>query len=169
MKFVQGGMSALLGIGLALATVGCGGDKKGDEYKQFTPHDVKTAPADDHGHGSGGPHGGDIVELGDEEFHAEVVVTHGDKDEIAVHVLGGDAKTAKPIEATEIVLSFKHGDKVEEFKLAATKQDGDADGKASLFKIASEEAMEELHEHGEGTLTIKVGDKTLTGKVKHAH
>ncbi len=168
MKFGQCGMSALLGAGLLLAVAGCGGDKKGDEYKEFTPKDVK-APADDHGHGSGGPHGGDIVELGDEEFHAEVVVTHGDKDEITVHVLGGDAKTAKPIEATEIVLSFKHGEKVEEFKLAATKQEGDEEGKASLFKIESEEAMEELHEHGEGTLTIKIGDKTLTGKVKHAH
>lgn len=168
MKLVRSGMSVLAGVGLLLTVAGCGGAKQGDEYKQFTPHDVKTAPSD-HGHGEAGPHGGDIVELGDEGFHAEVVVTHGDKDEIAVHVLGGDAKTAKPIAATEIVLSFKHGDKVEEFKLAATKQEGDAEGQASLFKLESEEAMEELHEHGEGTLTIKVGDKTLTGTVKHAH
>lgn len=167
MKLFHGWMVSAVVAGLMFAVVGCGGDKK-SEYKEFSSHDVKTAPADDHGHGQGGPHGGAIVELGDEGFHAEVVLDES-KELIAVHVLGGDAKTAKPIEATEIVMSFKHGTEIKEFKLAATKQDGDEEGKASLFKVESEDAMEELHEHGEGTLTITLGEKKLTGVVKHSH
>lgn len=159
------GMSLVLLGGLTFVA-GCG-DKPAGNFKEFNAHDVKPAPAD-HGHGDKGPHGGDVVELEGDELHAEVVLNE-DEDEIAVHILGGDAKTAKAIEAKEIELSFVHGDMVEKFPLVATKQDGDAEGQASLFKVKNEDAMEELHHHGKGTLTIVLGEKKITGTVKHSH
>lgn len=153
----------------ALILTGCT-----DGSSDFTEvsHDEPEVGHDDHsghGHGAHGPNGGDIVEVGNEEFHAEVVVDE-DEHRINVFILGSDAKTAKPIAASEISISFKHGDEVEEFKLAASALDGEAEGQASKFTIADEELFEELHEHSEGaTLKFTSGGEELSGTVTHSH
>lgn len=153
----------------ALVLTGCT-----DGSSEFTEvsHDESEVGHDDHsghGHGAHGPNGGDIVEVGSEEFHAEVVVDEAEH-RINVFILGSDAKTAKPIAASDISISFKHGDEVEEFKLAASALDGEAEGQASKFTITDEELFEELHEHPEGaTLNFSDGDQALTGTVKHSH
>ncbi len=155
-------LTALLGL------IGCGNNQK-EPLKTFDRKDAQKAPVDPHGSHEHGPHEGHVIELGNEEYHAEVVDDH-DKDELGIYILGGDAKTAKPVELTELVLTFKHGDKTEEFKLPAVKQEGDPEGKASFFKIKSQELFEELHHHSEGaTLTFKVGETELKGTVKHEH
>jgi hypothetical protein len=153
----------------ALVLAGCT-----DSNSEFTEvsHDEPEIGHDDHsghGHGDHGPNGGEIVEVGNEEFHAEVVVDE-DTHRIDVFVLGSDAKTAKPIDATEISLSFKHGDEVEEFKLTAAALDGEAEGQSSKFTLTSEELFEELHEHSEGaTLSFAAGEESLSGTVTHSH
>ena len=153
----------------ALVLTGCT-----DSSSEFTEvsHDESEVRHDDHsghGHGAHGPNGGEIVEVGNEEFHAEVVVDE-DTHRIDVFVLGSDAKTAKPIDATEISVSFKHGDEVEDFKLAAAALDGEAEGQSSKFTLTSEELFEELHEHSEGaTLSFTAGGESLSGTVTHSH
>ncbi|MFT4557145.1 MAG: hypothetical protein ACI93T_000854 [Porticoccaceae bacterium] len=153
----------------ALVLTGCT-----DSSSEFTEvsHDESEVGHDDHsghGHGAHGPNGGEIVEVGNEEFHAEVVVDE-DTHRIDVFVLGSDAKTAKPIDATEISVSFKHGDEVEDFKLAAAALDGEAEGQSSKFTLTSEELFEELHEHSEGaTLSFTAGGESLSGTVTHSH
>lgn len=153
----------------ALVLTGCT-----DGSSEFTEvsHDEPEVGHEDHsghGHGAHGPNGGDIVEVGNEEFHAEVVVDEAEQ-RIDVFILGSDAKTAKPIAASDISISFKHGEEVEEFKLAASALDGEAEGQASKFTITDEELFEELHEHPEGaTLNFSDGDQALTGTVNHSH
>lgn len=150
----------------AFAFTGCAG---GDAEFTEVGHDESEVADDDHGHGHHGPNGGEIVEVGNEEFHAEVVVDES-SNRVDVYILGSDAKTAKPIEATDISLSFKHGDEVEDFKLAAAALDGEPEGQASKFTLTSEEFIEELHEHSEGaTLTFTAGEESLTGTVTHSH
>ncbi|MFT5322355.1 MAG: hypothetical protein ACI8P0_000190 [Planctomycetaceae bacterium] len=153
----------------ALVLAGCT-----DSNSEFTEvsHDESEVGHDDHsghGHGAHGPNGGEIVEVGNEEFHAEVVVDE-ETHRIDVYILGSDAATAKPIDATEISVSFKHGDEVEEFKLAAAALDGESEGQSSKFTLTSEELFEELHEHSEGaTLSFSAGGESLSGTVKHSH
>ena len=153
----------------ALVLAGCT-----DGNSEFTEvnHDESEVAHDDHsghGHGHHGPNGGEIVEVGNEEFHAEVVVDEG-THRIDVFVLGSDAKTAKPIDASEISLSFKHGDEVEDFKLTAAAIDGEPEGQSSKFTLTSEELFEELHEHSEGaTLSFTAGGESLSGTVTHTH
>ncbi|MDA0807002.1 MAG: hypothetical protein O2983_04375 [Planctomycetota bacterium] len=153
----------------ALVLAGCT-----DGNSEFTEvsHDESEVAHDDHsghGHGHHGPNGGEIVEVGNEEFHAEVVVDEG-THRIDVFVLGSDAKTAKPIDASEISLSFKHGDEVEDFKLTAAALDGEPEGQSSKFTLTSEELFEELHEHSEGaTLSFTAGGESLSGTVTHSH
>ena len=153
----------------ALVLAGCT-----DGNSEFTEvnHDESEVAHDDHsghGHGHHGPNGGEIVEVGNEEFHAEVVVDEG-THRIDVFVLGSDAKTAKHIDASEISLSFKHGDEVEDFKLTAAAIDGEPEGQSSKFTLTSEELFEELHEHSEGaTLSFTAGGESLSGTVTHTH
>jgi hypothetical protein len=160
-----------LAITAAFALILAGCTDSGSEFTEVS-HDESEIGHEDHsghGHGAHGPNGGEIVEVGNEEFHAEVVVDEG-KHRIDVFILGSDAKTAKPIAASEISISFKHGDVVEDFKLAAAALDGEPEGQSSKFSITDEELFEELHEHSEGaTLSFTDGDQTLTGTVKHSH
>lgn len=153
----------------AMIVTGC---TSGDSEFTEVSHDESEVGHEDHnghGHGAHGPNGGDIVEVGNEEFHAEVVVDE-EEHRIDVFILGSDAKTAKPIAASEISINFKHGDEIEEFKLAASALDGEAEGQASKFTITDEELFEELHEHPEGaTLNFSDGDQALTGTVIHSH
>ena len=51
----------------------------------------------EHAHPSEGPHQGDLVELGNEEFHAEVV--HGEGGSVSVYILDSGAKAAVPVDA----------------------------------------------------------------------
>ena len=153
----------------AVIVTGCTSDDS--EFREVSNDESEVGHDDhsSHGHGAHGPNGGDIVEVGDEEFHAEVVVDE-DEHRIDVFILGSDAKTAKPIAASEISINFKHGSEVEEFKLTAAALEGEADGQASKFTITDEELFEELHEHSEGaTLNFSNGDQVLTGTVNHSH
>lgn len=49
---------------------------------------------------------GDLVELGNEEFHAEVV--HGEAGSVTVYILDSAAKVTVPIDATELTINVSH-------------------------------------------------------------
>lgn len=168
MLFRQG-FELVLTATFAMVLAGC--TDGGSEFTEVG-HDESEVGHEDHsghGHGVQGPNGGEIVEVGNEEFHAEVVVDES-THRIDVFILGSDAKTAKPIAASEISLSFKHGDEVEEFKLTAAALDGEPEGQSSKFNITDEELFEELHEHSEGaTLSFTAGGESLSGTVAHSH
>lgn len=156
---------AMLAIGL-LGAVGCDGGKS--DYKKAD--DLKKAPAvhdehghDEHGHGEKGPHGGSIVELGEEEFHAEVVLDH-DAHALRVFVLGKDAKTAAPTTATEITVAAEGKDAV---TLKAAPQDGDGEGRSSRFELIDEKLVHDILDAKflHGKLDIKIGDKPYSGHI----
>ena len=63
---------------------------------------------DAHGHPSEGPHNGTLVELGNEEFHVEIV---HDAESVTVYVLDAAAKVAVPIDAADISINLmQHGE-----------------------------------------------------------
>lgn len=160
-----------LALSTAFALVLSGCTDSNSEFTEVGHDESEVAHHDhgDHGHGHHGPNGGEIVEVGNEEFHAEVVIDE-ETHRVDVYILGSDAATAKPIEASEVSISFKHGDEVEEFKLAAAALDGEPEGQSSKFSLMSEELFEELHEHSEGaTLSFTAGGDSLSGTVTHSH
>lgn len=108
---------------LPLAVVGCGDSKDGPPPKA----PVKAAE-DAHAHPAA-PHGGELLELGEEEAHVELV--HDAKaGAVTVYVLGKDAKTPVSVAAPVIVLATKDGPK--EFTLTAVNPN--ADGTADTWK-----------------------------------
>ncbi len=175
-RFSVVAMCVISVAGLLGGVVGCDGGKS--DYKKAD--EIKKAPAvhDDHGHSHGGsekgPHGGSIVELGAEEFHAEVVLDH-DAHALRVFLLGPDAKTAAPTTASELVIAPEGK---EAWTLKPLPQAGDGDGKSSRFELIDDKVIHDLLDakfvHGD--LRITIGDKPYTGhldmhldEVKHEH
>ena len=152
-----------LAFGLTFATFGCSSKsdyKTVDAVKQAAP-----LPEHDHGHAAKGPHGGGIVELGDEEYHAEIVVDH-DSESVVVYLLGKDAKTATPVAATEVTLALEGK---EDLTLKATPQADDGEGKASKFVIVNHDLIHALMDAGfvHGALRLTIEEKPYRGNIDY--
>ena len=127
---------------------------------------AKTSTAEVHEHPSEGPHHGQLVELGNEEFHAEVV--HDDAvDELIVYILDSAAKSAVPIDATELTINVKIADQPKQFALAAAPQADESDGKSSRFRLASKELLEVLHGEAAAKISLQIKGKPYSGTVPH--
>lgn len=152
-----GTMLAALIVGLV--SFGC---EPGGQYK--TAQQIKTekghAGHDGHEHGAAGPHGGAIVELGDEEYHGEVVVD-AKSHTLTVWLFGKDAKTPAPI-AAEHVMVVDEKDAQHQLKAVDPK-----DGKASQFALADAEKVGAIAKAGylHGELKLEVDGKPYRGNI----
>ncbi len=154
-----------LGCCAGLAFLACSvlaGNAFGDDKK---PAAKKPAAKEDHAHehATQGPHKGTLIELGEEEYHGEIVLdekTHL----VTVYLLGSNAKDPVAIEATEVVINLKHGDKPEQFKLKAAPLKTDPKSKSSRFAVKDEELVEDLH-HAQAQLRVKISGKSFMGKI----
>jgi hypothetical protein len=141
---------------------GCGG----------SPPPPQPKPDAGHAHPSHGPHEGQLIELGNEEYHAELVHDDASKT-IIVYLLGPDAKTAATSPDAEITLNLVTGSEPLQVKLTAEKQDGDPEGEASKFTVVDEKALEALENpKTTGHLNVNIAGKAYRGKVElgaHGH
>lgn len=181
----------------AFAVSGCADPSSNEQFSEVTSHENEQPDQDPHAghaHPTHGPHGGDLIELGNEEYHAELVHPHGhddvahhedgadaaqDSDDHAAHehagitiyILDGAAKNAVAIEASEITLNLTHDGKPEQFKLAALPESDDPEGKSSRFASTAKDLLEHFHEseHVEGALVLSIGGKSFRGKLAHSH
>lgn len=128
----------------------------------------QTSAADVHDHPTEGPHHGDLVELGNEEYHAEIV--HGDGGEVTVYVLDSKAATSVPITATEVTINLSHDGQAEQFKLPAVRDASDPEGQSSRFTLKDEELAGDLDAEGTNAkLVIVIDGKSYSGKIEHHH
>jgi hypothetical protein len=119
-----------------------------------------------HDHPDHGPHGGDLIELGDDGYHAELVERDG--DEIWVHLLGSDAKTAVPIDAEKLRINLVDHGNPRQFELAALPAEGDPAGQSSRFRSADPELWRLLHrEHATARLAVVIDGKQYLGTLEH--
>lgn len=157
-------LSHLLLAGVVtIGLTGCdGGTPKTDD------HDVSEQghDHDEHGHPSEGPHHGSLIELGNEEYHAELV--HDDEaGTVTIYLLDAAAKEPVAIDATEMTLNVKHDGEGAQFKLAAAEA---AEGKASKFTSNENALAEALDEEGTETqLVVTIDGKQFRGEVAHDH
>ncbi|WP_372896743.1 hypothetical protein [Stieleria sp.] len=127
---------------------------------------ASTDTHDDHGHPEHGPHGGELVELGKEAFHAELV--HG-ADGISMYVLDSSATKPVPIAADKLVVSLKHDGQVASFDLSANPDTNDPPEQSSRFTSVDEKLDQWLDAGAEGAVTIEIEGKSYTGNVTHDH
>lgn len=146
-RFATFALTALLGIALA--------------------SDLRANKADEHP--EEGPHHGKLVELGDEEYHAEIV-HDDDKHTVTIYILDSKAKGAVAIESTEIMINLKQDSKPSQFKLAASPQESDPKGASSRFASTDEKLCEGLDdEKADVRLRLTIKGKSYTAKIEHEH
>ncbi len=157
-------------VALSVTLAGCVEDSTSSTD---TATSVSTLPPDTveipHDHPSDGPHHGVLIELGAEEYHAELVHDE-DAGAVTVYILDGAAREAVSIDASEITINIKHDGNGEQFKLTASADAGDSDGTSSRFVSSDEHLSEDLHlEDANATLVLSIDGKAYRGDIQHDH
>ena len=174
------GVTAVLALSVSL--LGCGSDSTKtptEKGKGSPPPSASEAGHDDHaghdhgdhagdGHPTKGPHGGHLIELGNEEYHMELL--HDEKTHtVTVHLLDGPAKQAVAIPLAEITLQLLRDGQFVKYALKAVQGPGDAAGAASRFEIVDVALCDALS-HGKetsGRLQVTIDGKPYTGTIEH--
>ena len=119
---------------------------------------------DGHDH-ENGPHGGHLIELGVEEYHAEWL--HDDEtNTVTVYILDADARNEFPIEAAEISINVKVNDQPKQYKLTALHTE---QGKSSQFQLVDDSLMVALSV-GEGVsarLRVDINGTPFSASIEH--
>lgn len=147
---------------------GCGPQQ--DQYQEYQPEGEVAAP-DEHHHAHGhGTHDGHLIELGDEDYHAELVFDEESR-QIIVYVLDSAAKEAVALDVEEIALNLVIDEQPVSLKLAAAPQEGDAEGRSSRFQIAGDQVPQEIHDEEdlEGRLSLTIDGVAFSGDIEHDH
>ncbi len=167
-------MFAMLGIWLA----GCGGDSSseatGNVARSGAPpaaeagHD-EHADHDEHEHPTEGPHGGHLIELGNEEYHAELL--HDESSHtVTIHLLDKTGKEPVAIAQTEIALQLFQDGQYVKYTLKAVAGPGNPSGTAAQFQLVDATLCDALcNEEGlRGRLQVTIDGKPYTGTIEHS-
>ena len=155
---------------LAMMAAGCSNDTSTGPETAGPPNTMDSH--DDHAghaHPTEGPHHGDLIELGNEEYHAEIVHDE-DAGTVTIYVLNGVATQQVPIDATEVSINAKHNGKPEQFTLTAFPDANDPQGKSSCFVSGDAELSTHLDEEGaEPRIVLTINGKSYRGMIAHDH
>ncbi len=132
----------MLGLG-TLLFLGCA-DAKTPEQPAGKTQNEEHDHDHEHAHGDP-PHGGTLIELGEEEYHGELVHDQ-EAGTVTVYILDGHVENAVPIAAEEITISAQS----QSYTLKAQPQEGEAQGQSSRFVSSDKElsdfmAGEDVH------------------------
>jgi len=117
----------------------------------------------DHEHPSEGPHHGVLIELGDEEYHAELL--HDERyGVVTIFILDGTARKSVPIEGSVVINAMYRRQPVQ-FPLAAVR------GDASQFQSDEPALTEALDDpRSNASLRVTIDGRMYSGKLPvHDH
>jgi hypothetical protein len=122
-----------------------------------------------HLHPTHGPHQGELLEIGKEEYHAELLIDEG-KKQILIYLLDKDAKSSVAIEAPFVMVNFLAVGKPFQLELKSIPQETDPKGYSSCFGAVSPELMTALHTaKSEPKLSVRIRNKAYVTKIVHKH
>lgn len=151
---------------LSLITVGCQSEKKLDSKP--APEKIEKDDHAGHDHPTHGPHGGEIIELGNEEYHAEFI--HETDETVAIYVLDNSAKKMVPIESKELIINVVADGKPSQYKLTAKPRQNEKDGNSSRFVYSEKDLGELLEKEGvKAKLALTIAGKSYSGSIEHDH
>jgi hypothetical protein len=124
---------------------------------------------DDHGHqhAAEGPHGGQLIELGDGQYRAELVHDKA-AHTVTVYLLDAEAKGPAASDRTEITLQLFEDGQFGDYTLEAVPGDAGEAG-PSQFAIVNEKLSDALLGSDEvrGRLQVSIQGKPLIGIIEH--
>ncbi|XZE44377.1 hypothetical protein SH467x_003983 [Pirellulaceae bacterium SH467] len=154
-------------VSTVLIVAGCNGNPASvEESKSIkSDHQAAASSGEEHAHPTVGPHQGTLIELGKEEYHAELI---HDAQQVTIYILDGSAIKAVPIDASELIINLAHDGKPSQYKLSPVPEAADPAGKSSRFSLQNAELVEELeHNHGNAKLSVMIGGKAYRGEIHH--
>lgn len=155
-------------IGLSAFSAGCQSNEA--DYRPISKG-VRVKPPVAHEHGDDGPHGGHLVELGEEEYHAEVVLDVKTKA-VNVYLLAADPHKPAPVDAREVVLELTIDGKTGPHVAKPSPQKDDPSGKSSRFVLANDPdikaKIDDEHELV-GRVNVSINGKAYSGEITHDH
>lgn len=119
------------------------------------------------GHPTEGPHGGHLIELGNEEYHAELL--HDENTHrVTIHLLDSAGKTPVAVPLEEVSLQLFRAGQFEKYTLTAALGQGSAAGGVSQFEIVNAALCDALCDEDElrGQLQITINGKPYTGTIE---
>jgi hypothetical protein len=130
---------------------------------------AQTGDSHSHHHENKGPHHGELMEIGKEEYHAEIVLNES-KHQLDIYLFDSNASTAVDIDAQFLALNMKIGGKPMQFKLKPVRQETDRPGMASCFSLVSKDMIDGMHHaNADARLALKIAQKPYTLKLEHKH
>lgn len=133
------------------------------------PHKHDEHGHDEHDHEAHGPHEGELLVVGKEEYHLELCVDEA-KKQVLIYILDKSAKSAVAIDQQQLAINLKLNNRPLQFKLKAMPQQTDKSGTASCFGLVSADLLNGLHdEKSDARLVLKIGTKQYSVKVVHSH
>jgi hypothetical protein len=162
----------LLALGM-MSFLGCEGTasvpEDGADRPASSPAAVESHADHDHQHAhpEHGPHQGELIELGNEEYHAELM--HADES-VTIYILDSSAAKVIPISAREVTINLKHEGKPKQFQLVAAPEANDPEGKSSKFISNDAELAGHLDdEDADARLVVEIEGKSYRGNLAHEH
>jgi len=146
--------TALLSVGSLLILSGC------------TSKPAAEHGGEEHHHHVHGPHEGELIEIGNEEYHAELLTE--DNNKVTIYVLDGKGEKPVPIVAEPITISMVVNASTPEFSLDPKPQESDPAGKSSRFESTKPDLGVALgNPDAKRELKLKVGEKEYKAEFPH--
>ena len=124
---------------------------------------------EEHDHPSEGPHGGQILEFGSADYHAELVDDDASAG-VTIYILDSGATAAAPVATEELVINVRKDGSAKQYRLKANPDAGDTEGKSSRFTADDPALHEDLHSAKEARLVMKVEGKSYNAAIDaHSH
>ena len=155
----------LTALSLIAAFAGC--NSRDDEFKPVAEN--QPAVEEEHHEHEEGPHGGHIIDLGDHDYRAEIVMA--EDRALTIYLLQHDTDDPLAVDPAGASLALLVDEKPVTVELEPQPQESDPEGQSSVFVVAAENVPESItdEEALEGNLIVKVGDKQYTGAIEHHH
>lgn len=153
----------ILAICGCLILSGCVREKEFEEVNQTKP--VKV---DENAHVHTAPHGGQLIELGDHQYNAELVLADK-KPLLTIYLLGAHAEVPVAIEDKTLTLKVEVDEKEQELTFKANPMEKDPEGKSSRFELDAETSPLKSLDHVHASLSVKFGDESFSGSLGHDH
>ena len=170
MQRFRGILSNSLMMTATILFSGCTTDES--EYKQPAP---SPGPVEEvHGTHKPGPHGGQLLDLGEHKYMAEVVFKEDAPKSITVYLIEHDDNSKTVVSGDEklTINGLKVDGQETSLVFAAKPQEGDAEGKTSRFEVSGDgipAGIEDMHELEDGTFSVMIDGTSYDGTFEHDH
>jgi hypothetical protein len=162
----RGNLFAVVALfSVSLFVTGCGGGKP-------APPKANGGGEHTHSHAAHGPHSGQVLGLGDEEYHAEFVLDEA-SGKVTVYLLDKDIKVNPAAASAQetITIEAKSGETTKTYELAAVNRTAGDMPTAQQFELVDKELHGPI-ETNLATLKVTIGGKEFVQKINfegHGH